>query len=701
LIALEPTAEQRGAVDAPYDGCFAITGAPGTGKSTALAERVARARALHPAAEPLVVDSSHRLDEYAAQLLAAQRVEVALVDDVEAELIFARACAPLFALEWEEFAKNQLDPEVPGLRSPQRFLQSAFRLIRRLRDAEVEPALFLARALTGATEFYANPPNLADPALLFATRDSHHDSLDAAPEELLRQRRREIDLAKILTKLYERYLELIGSTGQMTGRDAVIAAAHVLRQDEELAARVRDRHRFAFVDDAQELTNAQLALLSAIFGDRLAGVTLCGDPSSAIAGSRMTHPEATFALASSKVELHDEHRSPHREVQRVATQRDEADLIAERVGGWLAEGFRPEKIAVLFRSVRSVALYEAALLDRNIPAVAAGDVNIFADRRALDALALLWNVCDPFRHDWLLRTLANPAFGLSDASLTFLCAEPPDPQRSLFSFDEEPAPTVRVSRWNPKRDLRFGWNVIRGERDDALSPAAAACVRRFRRLREHWLELMGVAPFESFARTVWREGLAREGEPGSARACAQQIALRRLLDRLNEFLEQNDDAALADILEYAQQRTESDLALDEVYPERVILSGVEGRRAQDDTVGAVQLLSLEAARGREFDHVVVANVRPGAFPRWYSPEAFLFSLRYGMIPKENVGDARSSRTAKFSYYMFRSKAEQHYYERERRAFAYALRRARKGVLVTASGAPTRGLTAPEFLEELR
>ena len=117
--------------------------------------------------------------------------------------------------------------------------------------------------------------------------------------------------------------------------------------------------------------------------------------------------------------------------------------------------------------------------------------------------------------------------------------------------------------------------------------------------------------------------------------------------------------------------------------------------------GFVQILSVEAARGREFDHVVVANVRPGAFPRWYSPDAFLFSPRLGMIPKENVGDARASRTAKFSYYMFRSKAPQHYYDRERRAFVYALRRARKSVLVTASGEPTRGTTAPEFLEELR
>jgi superfamily I DNA/RNA helicase len=115
----------------------------------------------------------------------------------------------------------------------------------------------------------------------------------------------------------------------------------------------------------------------------------------------------------------------------------------------------------------------------------------------------------------------------------------------------------------------------------------------------------------------------------------------------------------------------------------------------------VQLLSVEAARGRQFDKVIVANVRPGAFPLWYAPESFLFSPNLGIIPKENSGDARSARTAKFSYYVFRAKASQRYNQGERRAFNYALRRARCDALVTAAGTPTRGITAPEFLEELR
>jgi superfamily I DNA/RNA helicase len=686
LIALELDAEQRRAVEAPFEECFAILGAPGTGKSTALAQRIARVRALHRNGDPLVLESPRSLEVYAAELLGSLGVATTLVDDVEAARIFAQACSPLFALQWEELARHQLDPEVPGLRSPQWFGESAFRLIRRLRDAAVEPAEFLSLALTGATEFYAHPPNFADPAVIAATKAALRDSLEVTPKELLRQQRREIDLAKILARLYEAYVELVRTSGRMTGRDATVLAAELLRPDAKRAAALRERHRFAFVDDAQELTKGQLRLLTAIYGERLDGVTLCGDPASAIASVRMTLAQASFAPAHSRVELRESHRTPRIECRRFSTSREEAEAIAERVGEWLALGVRPERIAVLFRSVGSVERYETALLDRNIPAIVAGDANVFGDRRALDALALLWNVYDPFRHDWLLRTLANPALGLSDASLAILCAEPPDPQRPLFAFDDEPAPTIRATRWDPKRDLRLGWNVVRGEQDAALSDEAAARIRRFRGLRERWLRTMHESSFAEFVRAVWDEGLAREGEPESARARAQQAALRRLYDRFEAFLRENPAATIADLLSYAEDRIESDL-------EASVVPG--------DAEGFVQLLSVEAALGREFERVVVANVRPGAFPRWYSPDSFLFSPRYGMIPKDNVGEASASRTAKFTYYMFRSKAGQHYYERERRAFAYAVRRASENVLVTASGTPTRGMTAPELLEELR
>jgi superfamily I DNA/RNA helicase len=681
---LRLTAEQQSAVDAPYDGCFAINGAAGSGKSTALAERIARARALYPDAQALVLPSPRRLDDYAGELLRECGVAVTLVDDVEAELLFESACGSLFALEWEEFARDQLDPEVPGLTRPERFLESAFRLIRRLREADVDPEFFLARSLAGATEFYANPPNFADPALLGATKDSYHDSLDVTRAELQRQYRREIDLAKILAKLYRGYVELVNASGRMSGRDAIVAARDRLRDDAALASSLRKRHRLAFLDNVEELTAGQLHLLQQLFGEKLHGVTLCGDPASATAVTRMVDPASAFALATSRIELH-EQSAPALARHRAATPRDEAAFIAGQVATWLSEGTRPENVAVIFRSVRNVEEYERALLDRGVPVAIVGDANLFADRRALDALALLWNVYDPFRHDWLLRTLSNPALGLSDASLALLCTEPPNPQRPLFTFDDEPAPTTRTSRWDPKRDLRLGWNLIRGDQDAALTAEARVRIERFRRLRTEWIEAMEALPFEDFARRVWSDALAREGAPGSARARAQQLVLDRLVARLAAFLAAMPDATTADVLEYAQRRMESDLESCEDAPDGAF----------------VRLVSLEAAHGLEFDRVVVASVRPGAFPLWYAPDAFLFSPRIGMVPKENAGDARASRTAKFTYYMHATKARERYNAQERRAFGYALRRARKNALVTASGAPTRGLTAPEFLEELR
>lgn len=684
MIALDLDTDQRAAVEASLDDCLAILGAPASGKSTALAARAQRAQGLG-AAEPFVVDGQRNVADYAVEILRDGGRDVTLIDDVEAELVFARACVPLFEMQWDELVSEQLDPEVPGLRTPQRFLSSAFRLIRRLGDANVTPAQFLATSLTGATDFYANPPNFSDPSLLVATKNTYHDSLAVDARELTRQQRREIDLAKILAKLYEAYLEVAGSSGRLTERDAVLGATNLLRQEPHRADALRERHRFAFIDDAQDLTAAEIGLLRAIFGNALPGITLCGDPASAVALARRTQPEAIFALAKRHVKLRGLHRKARLEVQRLSGPSQEAAFIGDTIVDWIAGGVPPERIAIVFRSVRNVELYERALLDRNVATAVAGDLNLFADRRALDAMALLWNVHDPFRHDWLMRTLSG-ALGLSDASLVALCSDPPDPQRALFTFDEEPPPTVRSSRWNAKRDLRLGWNVVRGEVDDALSEDAAQRVARFRSRREAWIRLAGSADFATLARTVWREALPREGEYDSARARSQQLILRRLLKRLTAYVAERAETQLGDVLAYAEQRLESDL---------------ESCEDLDAGAGFVQILNVEAAQGRQFERVIIGNVRPGAFPLWYAPEAFLFSPKLGMIPKENVGEARASRTAKFSYYMFANKAPRHYNDRERRALRYAMARATNTVLVSSWGTPTRGITAPELLEELR
>ncbi|HVS46712.1 MAG TPA: 3'-5' exonuclease [Verrucomicrobiae bacterium] len=687
--------------------CIALTGAAGAGKTTALLERVTAAR-LPGRTLLLLAPSTGAVDVLRERLGAADDVRTStfgdfavwllgefeparaplaharIIDDVAAEARFFELAEPLLSLAWPEFADGSFDPEVPGLRMPRRFLEAAFRLIRKLRDAQISPEAFLQTAQIGATSFYAKPPNLASPDLLYYTKDAYRDSLDADGEELARQFRHETHLAKILAKLYRGYVDAQARHGLLTPRDAVAEATALLAGDPAFAANLRERFAAAFVDEAQDLTMGEIALLQSFFGSELADVTLAGDPDGATATFRGARPDRAFAAATERIVLDRRQRTGAAlETHRAESQIAEARFVADWVARHLRAGTPARQIAVLFRSVRAVRIYEEALLARNVPVQIAGDANLYEDPRALDALALLWNLHDPFRHDFLLRTLSAPAMALSDASLITLCGEPPDAQAMLFIDDEVPD-AQRSSRFDPKRGLRLGWNLLRGDADVNLSPIARERIETFRRLRASWLEAQTRLALPDLARKIWSEGLAALGSPDTARAIGQSIVLGRLLGRLDDLARREPNASLGDFLADAELHARSDL------------------ESCDDIVDAdtVLLASVGAVRGREFSHVAIPNARAGAFPRWYVPDSFLYSPSLGMIAKDNVGEASASRTAKFSYYLYKFKTRERYNEEERRAFVYARRRARESTLVTAFGKATRGLTAPEFLEEL-
>lgn len=692
-----------------------ITGPAGSGKTTQLvrlASDTAKTRSVL-----LTSTAAWSLERLQALATPAVRVRAihdiaidvvagdTIVDDVRAAELFEDAAAPLFGLSWIEFLETDLDFEVPGLRAPQRFADAAFRLFCKLRDALISPETFLESALRGATQFYAKPPNLAGADLLHYTKDSYRDSLAVNPAELSRQYKHEVDLARILARLYRAYLDHPVRAGCLTVRDAVAQARERLTADANAAAALREAYPFAFVDEAQEMTLGELAFFQAIYGEDLANVTLAFDRDSTTSAFRGARPDRVAAIPGERIVLEGQ-RSPFSidlaarhlsglsgtavastdaavglRLFRATTQLAEAQFIAEYVAETLAGGARADEVALVFRSVDSVELYRDALLERGVPVQIAGDINVFRDRVALDALAILWTAYDPYRHDYLLRVLQGPLLGLSDATVQTLCGEPPDSQTALFN-ELPAAPEARSGRWDAKRDVRLGLNVLRGDRDADLSPSARERLERFRTLRSGWLEALETGSLPGIVRRIWREGLTQDR--AGARAAYQQQMLARIMQRVTAFAD-DPEHSLGEFLDDAERRMHSPFESSE-FAERA---------------GAVRLLSIEAARGREFDYVVLPNVRAGAFPRWYAPDAFLYSPSLGMIAKENVGEAKAARTAKFTYYMWRTKARETYNTEERRAFVYGLRRARVQALVTASGRATRGVAAPEFLSELQ
>ena len=590
-----------------FESALLIQGPNRSGKSSALRERFARfGEVAFFATQP------DQLATLAEMALRASGRSVRIVDEIAARRIFDRVLEPLFDLTWSELERRHIDPEIAALRSPERFADAAYRLLRKLRDAAIDASTFLSKSHGGATSFYASPPNLAHAPLILATKDAYRDSLAVTAAELQRQYRREIDLAKTLGALFEEFEREIAGANELCASDAVVAALAALRADGSIASAIRARHPHAFVDDMQEATIAQRMLLEAIYGTPLANVTLAGDARAAVSTFRGARPEVTLGGIARIVELAPPPAPPAPRIARLKSEADEAAHVAEHVADLVRGGVAPEEIALIFRTSADVHAYTEALLDRDVPVAVGGDLNIFCDRRALDAIALLWNVWDPFRHEWMLRTLSGRALALSDFTVAQLCSDPPDPQRALFVLEDEPSPTARSSRWDAKRDVRLGWNVIRGDQDDALSETARERVARFREARLHWIELLQRAPFRTFVRTVWEQGLAVEGTPGSARARAQQHVLSVLLDRLCALASAQPTAALGDLLDDITERAASD--------GETVLGTNEP--------GFVHALSIDAARGRSFAHVVIPDARPGSFPRWYVPDAFLWSPKY-------------------------------------------------------------------------
>jgi superfamily I DNA/RNA helicase len=732
IAAVSNDAAQHGAIDAPPDAFLAIGGAPGSGKTTALVRRALRLAAAHGDARSVLLlapsdagtarlaaladgapgVAAKTFGDLAFALLRDARPEapIAPIDDVRASLHFEAAGAALFALEWTEFS-DELDPEITGLRAPERFSAAAFRLIRKLRSSLISPDEFRRAGLRGAMNFYAQPPNLASAEIIMDTPAKYRDSLRASPAELARQHEREIDLVKILARLYASYVDTLVANGCMTPVDAVYEAALLLRDRADLRERARGRYAAALVDDAQDLTPGQIGLLEGIFGAELRGATFAGDENQATRGfATGARGGAVLRRATARVDL-DARRRGTPAIERVARRalgtgaagseppggdsrgvelyradsvRDEARFVTAEVEALLRAGTPPREIAVVVRSLGCALPFANALLARNVPVDLAGAGSLYDHRAVLDALAALWSAVDPFRHDYLLRCLEAPWTGLADASLAVLCADAAEPQPLLFELPDDASETGD-RRWDRKRSVRLGRNVTRGDADAELPAGARERLSAFRAARARW-EAAGrtLGPAEQ-ARLILDESVLATLEPG-ARGRFDRGLVERFVDEIERCAEREPLATLEDVLRFVERVAEAETDLLAIAP-----------RDAD----AVRILDPEAAKGEAFDAVFVTGARAGSWPRYYVPDAFLFTPTHGMIPKENVGDADAARTAKFTYLLARVKMRDKWVAEERRAFYCAATRARERLFISAPGRPTRGVAAPELLEEVQ
>lgn len=433
---------------------------------------------------------------------------------------------------------------------------------------------------------------------------------------------------------------------------------------------------------------------------------------------------------------------------RLETDLEEAAFVAR----WIAEqradsgtegtadATTGRTAAVLCRKRSQFVPMLEALEREGVPAEAVGLGGLLQTPEVVDLVSMLWVVDDPGRGDHLMRLLTGPSMRLGPADIDALGTwarelherHRDEAVQAATGTDANPkneshtrnAPVAREEA-DLAEDTRDDVSLIeaigelpdeswRGRDDERFSPQASARLRGFHTSLER-LRLLTGLPLADFVGEAERvlgldiEVLARPGyDPSTARAHLDAFA-----DIAGTFSAQAERPTLGGFLDWLDAAREEERGLEmpaiEVNPR------------------AVQVLTVHAAKGLEWDIVAIPGLTEGSFPsldgrtnaageEWgfthHSVKGWLTGL--ASIPYDLRGDrdglpefawrgAADSAELNDRYDAYRDAGREHARIEERRLAYVAVTRAREHMLLTAASW-TSGSKSPRvassFLEEV-
>ena len=574
--------------------------------------------------------------------------------------------------------------------------------------------------------------------------------------------------------LVDAYLELKRSRDALDFADQMALAATLSQQFPDIGSMERQRFRAVLLDEFQDTSEAQLVLLRHLFvaAGEPVPVTAVGDPNQSIYGWRgasattLTRFPGEFAdgaghaevlplstswrnddailsaanitsgplRAKSRVDVAVLRPRPDAGrgqllVARLLTTEAEAAYVAGWIAGhWLDPRARPTGVsaAVLCRKRSQFAAVIDALEGAGLPVEVVGLGGLLSTPEVCDIVALLWVVQDPTRGDQLMRLLTGPLCRLGAADLDGLAVWSRVLQRrhtarsrafasgepSFQVKDQAPDSADRLSIAEALDELPSAqWSGSGGSR---ISPEALkrldALGRAIRRLRA--LSGMPLADLVGEAERALGldvEVLSRpEHTPTAAR-----VHLDTFAEVAAEFANSADRPTLGGFLSWLEAAQAHERGLDKAYVEV--------------STDAVQVLTVHAAKGLEWDVVAVPGLVEGSFPARSSSTTSFRDGQWRMSPPSDRGwigglsgvpyDLRGDRDGlpalrwksspdllalQGEVSSFISAGGEHGIDEERRLAYVAFTRARRRLLLTAPvwADPTTPRITSRFLTEL-
>lgn len=393
--------------------------------------------------------------------------------------------------------------------------------------------------------------------------------------------------------------------------DDLILHAVRLAEDKESSAGddIRSRFRYVLVDEFQDANPIQYRLVKALASQHH-NLCVVGDDDQSIyrwrgADVRIIRGfERDFAGATT-VKLEENYRSssnivsaalgviqPSRErvpkelftsnppgepVRVVAArdERDEAAFVVLTVKQALEHGVEPREIAIFYRIHAQSRVLEEALRSENVPYQIVGGTKFFERAEIKDLLSYLRVLASPQSDVDLVRIINVPARGIGQATIERIVATATRKQTSLFEVLMRHLDACGLGSAPAKRVLSFR-ALLEHLRERAIELGP-------RDLAEHVIESTGYAA-----------ALQRENTP---EADARLENLREMLGSLQDYEDEAEASGEPPSLSG--------------YLERVALIA-DVDQMQDG--GRVSMMTVHAAKGLEFEVVLVTGVEEDLFP---------------------------------------------------------------------------------------
>jgi DNA helicase II / ATP-dependent DNA helicase PcrA len=452
-------------------------------------------------------------------------------------------------------------------------------------------------------------------------------------------------------RLYRDHDRLLEERGALDFGDLVLRAFRLLHECPHVRERTAARFRHLLVDEYGEATRAQRMLLH-LLADENEGLTVVADDErlaeelpgfetmwlhrNVRSGRRILEAAAAVSPPPRKVTGASGGRV---RFWRCRSERAQAQAVAAEVERLIADGVPPEEVCVLVRSVKTeAAVVAAALEERAVPFRTCGAAAYFQRAEVRDVLAWLRALADPNDSGAVVRALGRPPIELRSVDV------------------------ARLTQLARRRKLDMPSAVAAALEGPQLSEEGRDRARAFLRLyRSASTAFEDRRPDAFVMRLIERIGVRRQQVFATHADTVERLRnIAKLPELATAYMRREPQATARDFARYLAAVAESGLREDEAV----------GR----PSAPAVPVMTMQAARGLEFDHVFVLGVSATAMPGPYRP-------RVGDVPDE----------------LRRSPRPDHEVEM-RRLLHLAMTRARKGLVLAWSEEHQR---PSPFYEEAR